>query len=104
MLRLRLDRASEPPAWFKKLPFAGEILIAGYVLAFAPFGIAVEFAMAGEWVFSATLALLGLILFPFIALSLHRQRLIHIGVSIFSVVGLLGAVVLFLWLAEEHAA
>ena len=84
------------------MPFAGELLIAGYSLAFVPLGFAVQFAMERDWAYSAALALSWLGLFPFMAMAFHRRRLIHIAVSVFAAVTLLGAAALFLWLANEQ--
>jgi hypothetical protein len=83
------------------MPFAGELLIAGYSLAFVPLGFAVHFAMVREWAYSAALALSWLALFPFVAMAFHRRGLIHIAVSVFAAVTLVGAGALFLWLASE---
>ena len=94
-----LAQESEPPRWMN-LPFAGEFLVAMYVLSLTPIGLSIQHAARGQWPQSAGFAALWLLVFPLVALNLHRRRLIHIAVSAFAAVAAMLAFPLALLLLD----
>lgn len=68
------------------MPLASHLLATGYALVVAPAVYALYLVKEHQWLQSAVLGITWLLVFPFVAAWLHRQRLIHIGLSIFAVV------------------